>query len=1747
MNKRFFNQQNLTRRLRLLSVLFAMLLMPIGAWAQTITVAGVSPDTDGNFIDEAHEFITSGTVTFDAGANTLTLDNATITGSIVKTANEAGDQLTINLVGTNTVNGQILFQSEDRMYPGDLTFTGSGSLNIASNDENGVIDGVSSVNTDEGLYIATDSPNPNCHNGYYTNSTNADDNSVKSLTVSTSVTYPIWVYNSGSSTKYTQLTAANSSTSSPFSPVSDDDHSGSVSFNGTTLTLNSFNCKETNGNYVFYIGESKKELTINLDGTSCIFGNCFHYLTGNNTLTFITSESTPGSLEFTTSPSFLGEVTFVYSSGLGYYSNKISTDWPRLQIGNTYVRGTASTIGGYSNVSFDDATNTLTLGGVTIGSPAETVTDIDVFIKNLNVEISGTNTVYGRFFGFYEENGSKAGTITFKKKSGAETAELTVSGIGDGNGPVTNFASSILGEGLYVSGIDDDNEPVSTLSYQNGEYYSPTGKMAKTVTISENEPDTKLWIGETEVTSANAEDVFLDGKVSYDMTNQILSLNGATIENEIVSNVGTLTIDLTGSNSVKYISATGNATALAFTGDGTLTLENSDGVIYGFSSVDFGDFNLQSSVPGIHWSETHHILCNYDDDIAEKVTLTKDAVYQLWINGVQVTEANKNGITGEEIQSGESTLNTIEGTVKFTPGTENVLLLKKAQLSVVGGDDAGPAIVSGLDNLTIQLDGDGNDIEAARSDVNFSGAYGNYIVKSINSNAVLTFTALREDACLYSTISSSQYAYAPFNGFSNIVYNGNLVLMATSTDWQCLKNLSTPSISPDGSTYYLSQEDDQLDGVKIYYTIDYVNGEDVTTPTLYKDNEGLTISGPCTLTAYAEYVQNGVTKNSSNLKAKYFGPAEDPMRLVYGADPVDFVLAPAIEEGDGIIINGIEANVTYSSTTGKVSSETLGSHGAVVSLGYQDETIQTTLLNNYFNMSFDVVPPAPTIGLAEGTYSSTHEAITVTSDGLANTTIKYQWDDDDEEDYPETGIPFQAGTLKAWVVYNGGDTPVSSDIVSATYTLLQDPGLDFVVGDNPVEEDVNYTIGGSSNPTLPTLQKPEGVTVTYASSNTGVATVATDGTVTPVGVGYTTITATSTATSEYEAGEASYTLNVYKDLSHSSITVEVANVTYNGQAKTPTVTVKDGDKVLMYGEGNGDGTLLYEYKVEYANNTNAASATAETGAPTVTVTAYTDDDFSESHMEVTHYRGSTTKTFTISPMSISTATVSVDATQTYTYTGSEIKPSVSVSIYLTENAENITTLTEGTDYTVTGYANNTNAATATSENAPTITITGKGNFTGTATGTFTIDKADLGNVTIAEIADQTYTCSQIKPAVTVTFNGNAVAEDEYTISYGTNTDVGEGTVTLTSEGKNFSTTSTKGATFTIVAKELTTSMVADIAAQIYNGTELKPALTVKDGETTLEEDTHYEVTYSNNKNVGTTAKATITGKGNYSGSIDKMFTINKAQLTVTPDDKTYNVGDDITLTVSYEGFVNGETETVLTTQPSASYGTADVTKPGSYEITASGGVAQNYDFIYKTGTLTVNRQLNVSFSASNTWATYCGTENLSTPEGLKAYQVTAVEGATVTISEIGYIPANTAVLLQNVSNNNTWSNIAASAYTGATSTFENNKLIGTASAVDVSTITGGTVYILVNNMFRRSTSGSIPANRGYLVVATSSNAPQLSISIGDDTTGIGMVGCDSVATDNDEWYTLDGQKLQQAPTQKGLYIKNGKKVIINKK
>jgi len=119
----------------------------------------------------------------------------------------------------------------------------------------------------------------------------------------------------------------------------------------------------------------------------------------------------------------------------------------------------------------------------------------------------------------------------------------------------------------------------------------------------------------------------------------------------------------------------------------------------------------------------------------------------------------------------------------------------------------------------------------------------------------------------------------------------------------------------------------------------------------------------------------------------------------------------------------------------------------------------------------------------------------------------------------------------------------------------------------------------------------------WTSSNTSVATVdASTGKVTAVAVGSTKITVTVAGQS------ASYTLNVKKDISKTTVTLGTTSYIYDGKAKTPSVTVKDGNTTLTNGT---------DYTVSYSNNT-------ESGEATVTITGKGS------------YTGSVSKTFTIS-------------------------------------------------------------------------------------------------------------------------------------------------------------------------------------------------------------------------------------------------------------------------------------------------------------------------------------------------------------------------------------------------------------------------------------------------------------------------------------------------------------------------------------
>jgi YVTN family beta-propeller protein len=102
--------------------------------------------------------------------------------------------------------------------------------------------------------------------------------------------------------------------------------------------------------------------------------------------------------------------------------------------------------------------------------------------------------------------------------------------------------------------------------------------------------------------------------------------------------------------------------------------------------------------------------------------------------------------------------------------------------------------------------------------------------------------------------------------------------------------------------------------------------------------------------------------------------------------------------------------------------------------------------------------------------------------------------------------------------------------------------------------------------------------------------------------------------------------------------------------------------------------------------------------------------------------------------------------------------------------------------------------------------------------------------------------------------------------------------------------------------------------------------------------------------------ASQAGNTTYSAATPVMqsFTVNPAPLTVMPNHQKKAYGQpNPALTVSFNGFVNGDTKNSLTTQPALSTNALTTSQAGMYQINASGAVDPNYSFTYITDTLTI--------------------------------------------------------------------------------------------------------------------------------------------------------------------------------------------------
>ena len=623
------------------------------------------------------------------------------------------------------------------------------------------------------------------------------------------------------------------------------------------------------------------------------------------------------------------------------------------------------------------------------------------------------------------------------------------------------------------------------ITYENGlrAFYDADKPYQETISTT----GTYIKIGNTPV-SATGDINTAEGTAYFDATSNTLTLTeatigGATASADIQVLVDDLTIEISGTNTIygnityngsNYQSSNIQINKASSAESASLTATN----VNGFSGCTWGDGLYLSAHDGqgatidVHYEhfegEGGTMQSYYSEKIAD-VTFSTEETNAIWVAGTQVTSTNAGNIfAGDE---------TNDGKVSYDFDT-HTLTLDGASL-YTNENYPSPMIIS-QGALNVLLKGG--------SYISFNGNYSTYVFKNTGSSGALTISASDSEASLGVTSEFYDGDYKGLcDGFSTVTFNNDLGLF-NKAGTKKIENITghAPSFYVDNGTSYWQTNKGLLLNATYYYKIDYVDdtiegsGEEVSLAT-DETNWGFggasldisNLAGPCTITAYAKLNGNTIGSN----KAKLFTSNPSPFRLVYGADPVDLVLAPAIEEDDGISINGIEANVTYNSETGKISSETLGSFGGPVAMSSEG----TAILNNYFTMNFEVVPPAPTIGLAEGEHFSS-ETVTITST-IDGATIKYKWNDGATQTYTEA-IPVQDGTLKAWVelVYDEATgATVSSDETTATYTLSYALDVAFV-GSN----------SWASYYATENLNTPEGLTayiVSDVNETTGVVTV----------------------------------------------------------------------------------------------------------------------------------------------------------------------------------------------------------------------------------------------------------------------------------------------------------------------------------------------------------------------------------------------------------------------------------------------------------------------------------------------------------------------------------------------------------------------------------------------------------------------------------------------------------------------------------
>ncbi len=723
------------------------------------------------------------------------------------------------------------------------------------------------------------------------------------------------------------------------------------------------------------------------------------------------------------------------------------------------------------------------------------------------------------------------------------------------------------------------------------------------------------------ITDTNAANVFNDGKVSFTpataTTPNILKLNSyikTDNDAKIVSGLDNLTIEFSNENrlgnsgnSLGIIQSTVPTAVLTLKGvpgagvSSTLVLNayNDNSVIEGFGRVDMDGAYLNFYQPLSYgffkdWSGAEKKGYVIDGEQLHGLVITTDVCYPLWVSD--------DGYNFNQMTAASS---VVGGATFSVNGSTNTLTLNNANVA---------KIVSGLDNLTINLVGD-------NSIVNTDTVT---LVRSLNKNGALTFTKSGSSASL--TLQHRSGIYSIVSGFKSITYNGLYLNTSVPPQYKSINVVS-------GNNTYITNSlvsalnDNVINSATINTTRTYplwVNGLQVTSANASSIENGspgaaagIGISENAANKGCSVKYANGVLEfDNVNLTASNNAIVSGLTNLTVKIKRLNHF------KGANNYFTSINGGSLTFSGDGEDAELELVNHTGFVGFGTID--YDKVYFGGEKGLNFIKYLKAPTMGGSETT-----GGLDVTFQGDNANGITYWYSIDYEGTTPDVSntqlsttvssygaTNVQTGTMTmsgpgvvtAYAKYNyTGGTSSSTQSVTKT-------GKYFSFAEKEITTPYQATISAPS--IVPAL--PSGVTVTYydamattasvntINSGTGVVTI--NGLTTSPDIfgaifsyplnhdGYTILNSLSGQT-DLSLGTFKLTVTA-KALTSDMVTLSSTSFTYTGAAQAPTVTVKDGGKTLTQGTDytltNAGGTTVGDYSVTVVGAGNYSGTISKT-------------------------------------------------------------------------------------------------------------------------------------------------------------------------------------------------------------------------------------------------------------------------------------------------------------------------------------------------------------------------------------------------------------------------------------------------------------------------------------------------------------------------------------------------------------------------